>query len=182
MNEGDFPHLLPFKEGGEGTNPQMPFLLIIFTNSIPKRFIQCMFHSHILCPFYIWDGETKIRKLNFPHLLPLKEGGEGNIPHLLFSLYFLHYHHQEEAHSMQNTTADAMVPFICLYCIAGRCFAAERLYFFSDRIINLPGPIALRKKFCCAAPSDMTIWTNEKHHGICDGILYWLDSFSVILA
>ena len=123
------------------------------------------------------------RKIRIPHLLPLKEGSERNIPHICFSLYFLHQHHQEVSQSTQNTIADGMISFVCLYFKVGMCCAAEFLYFafFFGSDINLPGPAdRFSEQFRCAALSSIIIETNERYHCIRGGILNWLGSFLIV--
>ena len=76
---------------------------------------------------------------NFPHFLPLKEGGEENSPHLHNSLSFFTLMSHEASQSAGDVIADVMVSFIRSCNNVGECCTAKILHFvFSDLKINLP--------------------------------------------
>ena len=86
-----------------------------------------------------WDDTEKSASEGyFPHLLPLKAGGEGNISHLHFSHYLLQQHNNDLAQSIQNFIANFMVLFICFqYYFRQRC-AAELFHFVFFKLFSLP--------------------------------------------
>ena len=101
-------------------------------------------HSRSCSPLIAQDHDCVAaldkEKRDFPHLLPLKEGGEGNPLHLHFSLYFLHQHDNDLVQSMKYFVASVLTSFICFHCIVKRCCAAGALHFFFFSEINLPVP------------------------------------------
>ena len=83
--------------------------------------MHCSMHNIIVHrSFFILNGEFSGEKIEnegyFPHLLPLKEGGEGNPPHLHFSLCCSHQRTHKEAQSVHTFIAKVIVFFICFYC------------------------------------------------------------------
>ena len=86
---GDFPHLLPLKEVREKSLICI-FLFVISADAIVKWVIQCKIHQfihHLFCQRVGANSDEKSAIEGYsPHLLPLKEGGEGNFPHLHFVL------------------------------------------------------------------------------------------------
>ena len=57
---------------------------------------------------------------DFPHLLPLKEGGEGNAPHMLVSLCHSHQFDYKMVHSMRNSAGylSVTIAFVLLQLCA----------------------------------------------------------------
>ena len=49
----------------------------------------------------------------FPHVLPLKEGSEGDAPHLHFSLHFSLQHNSEVFQLFHMSITEVKVSFIC---------------------------------------------------------------------
>ena len=129
------------------------------------------------------------RKRYFPHLLPLKEGGEGNT-HSHFSLYFLPRQKHNVVQSIQIFIASIMIFFICSDRIVEGCCAALDFFFFFFSEINLPDRVdrvpkregsCFYAKFRCGAPSNMTIEIPQRYHELHDEILSSLVRFIIVL-
>ena len=124
------PHLLPLKEGSEGNPPHLFFSLFnlhCYVHEMVCSMHNVLVHFWFVFHFILWTYSKQIAiEGYFPHLLPLKEGSEGNTPHLHFSLHYSRKLDCEAVQQIKHFFADAMVSFICFYKHVRECCAAKR--------------------------------------------------------